>query len=165
MTPLQIANAHCANFRTDGKGCLGAMIEDDLQIRRCVPKTKCVLATPGEQCRYFEECVAPMSRNIHVPTHRQQFEEAVRQYRLVANVQAPTARKCPACGQAMEARQRFCLICAAAKRRATYRFAQGKRRVACQQLTGKRPLNTNGLDGGLGGNGINVADHAKTDVN
>src|SRR5437762_12218169 len=82
MTALQIANEHCANFRTDGKGCLGAMIEDDLQIRRCVPKPKCVLATPGERCRYFEECVAPMGRSIHDPGDRQKFEEAVRQYRL-----------------------------------------------------------------------------------
>ena len=139
MTALQIANAHCANFRTDGKGCLGAMIEDDLQIRRCVPKPKCVLATPGERCRYFEECVAPMGRSIANPVHRQQFEEAIRQYRLVANVQAPALRKCPTCGRGLEPRRRFCPVCAAAKHRVNQRAWAGQRRSLVSKV---KPFST-----------------------
>ena len=139
MTALQIANEHCANFRTDGKGCLGAMIEDDFQIRRCIPKGKCVLATPGERCRYFEECVAPMGRSIHDPAHRQRFEEGVRQYRLTANVQAPAPRKCPACGRGMEARQRFCPVCAVARNRANQRSWLQKRR---SEMSKVKPFST-----------------------
>lgn len=70
MTPLQIAKDHCANWRNDGKGCLGAIIDDDLQIRRCRPKPKCVLGTPGERCAYFEECVAPMGPSIDSEDYR-----------------------------------------------------------------------------------------------
>jgi hypothetical protein len=36
MTPLQLAHDHCANWNSDGS-CLGAIIDDDLQIRRCRP--------------------------------------------------------------------------------------------------------------------------------
>jgi hypothetical protein len=128
MTALQISYAHCANWRKDGKGCLGAMIDDDLQIRRIHSRPKCVLGTPGERCEYFEECVAPMGPSIYDPKQRAEFEAAVRDYRLAAKLPAVEDRPCPMCGGPMAPRQRFCEECAAKRRRETQRaWAQEKR--------------------------------------
>jgi hypothetical protein len=147
MTPLQIAHAHCANWRKDNDACLGAIIDDDLQIRRCIPKPRCVVGTPGQRCQYFEECVLPMARSIHDPNYRQQFEEGVRQYRLAANIKTGIGRPCPVCGRWMEPGRRFCPVCAAAKRRASTRAAMAKQRVRCEQLAEKAPLVGNDLQG------------------
>src|SRR6266852_4776166 len=86
MTVLQIANEHCANWRGDGKGCLGAVIDDDLQIRRCTPRPKCLLGAPGVRCLYFEECVAPMAKSIRNDLVRREFEEVVWRYRVFAKL-------------------------------------------------------------------------------
>ena len=153
MTALQIACAHCANWRKDGKGCLGAMIDDDLQIRRCVPKPKCVLGTPGERCLYFEECVAPMSASIEDTRTRQEFELAVRDYRLAAKLQHADERPCPMCGRPMEPRRRFCDVCAEEKRKASTLAAVRKHRVQCKQLTGNGPLKNKGVEGVQSGGG------------
>jgi len=147
MTALQIAYAECANWRKDGKGCLGAIIDDDLQIRRCYPRAKCVLGTPGERCLYFEECVAPMARSIYDPPRREQFEAAVRDYRLAAKLPCAEERRCPMCGRPMEARQRFCRLCAAARRKETKRLSMARARSQCGQLSEKRPLAINDLRG------------------
>jgi hypothetical protein len=147
MTALQIAYAECANWRKDGKGCLGAIIDDDLQIRRCDPKPKCLLGTPGERCKYFEECVAPMAASIENPSRRLAFEAAVRDYRLAAKLPCADDRPCPMCGQAMEPRQRFCDVCAAARRKVSTRQAVQKHRVGCKQLRANGPLKTKGLQG------------------
>ena len=122
MTALQIAQAHCANWRSDGKGCLGAMIDDDLQIRRCSPKPKCVLGTPGERCLYFEECVAPMAASIENLKVRTEFEAAVRNYRLAAKLQCADERPCPMCGRPLDPGRRFCRECAAKRRRINQRM-------------------------------------------
>jgi hypothetical protein len=98
MTALQIAYARCANWRKDGKGCLGAIIDDDLQIRCCYPRAKCVLSEPGKRCPYFEECVAPMAPSIDNPRVRAEFEAAVRDYRLAAELPCAEERPCPMCG-------------------------------------------------------------------
>ncbi len=140
MTPLQIAHAHCANWRKDNNRCLGAIVDDDLQIRRCIPKPKCVLGTPGQRCAYFEECVLPMGPRIHDPVYRQQFEEGIQQYRLAANMPSPEQRTCANCGRGMEPRRRLCPVCAAAKRREGNRQAKAKSRMTCQQLTPKQAL-------------------------
>ncbi len=134
MTALQIAYAHCANWRKDGKGCLGAMIDDDLQIRRCDPKPRCVLGTAGARCSYFEECVAPMAPSIDNPKVRAEFEAAVRDYRLAAELPCADERPCPMCGQAMEPGRRFCGSCAAARRKESTRRAVQRHRVTCKQL-------------------------------
>jgi hypothetical protein len=133
VTPLQLAQAHCASWRKDGKGCLGAIIDDDLQIRRCHPRPQCVLASPGQRCLYLEECVLPMARSIDNPVQRQQFEEAVRQYRLSVRLPLVQTRPCPDCGRAMQPRRRFCPICAAARRRASNREAVKRNRSAGKQ--------------------------------
>lgn len=131
MTALQIAYAHCANWRKDGKGCLGAIIDDDLQIRRCVPRPKCVLGTPGERCLYFEECVAPMARSIDNAARREEFSAAVREYRLAAKLPSHEERACPSCGRLIGPRERYCRLCAAAQRRQNQReWAREKRRMA-----------------------------------
>lgn len=147
MTALQIAFAHCANWRSDGKGCLGAMIDDDLQIRRCRPRPKCVLDTPGERCAYFEECVAPMGPSIDNEDYRRQFQAAVRDYRLAAKLPCADERPCPVCGQAMEPRRRYCDTCAARRRRDSSRAAFRRHWVASKQLTGSGPLKTKGPEG------------------
>ena len=149
MKPLQLAHDHCANWRKDGRGCLGAVIDDDLQIRHCRPKPQCLLASPGQRCLYVEECVLPMARSIDNPVQRQQFEEAVRQYRLTARFAPTETRPCPDCGRAMEPRRRFCLACAAARRKASTRTAAAKRRSACKQLSQFPPLNIKGFQGPL----------------
>jgi hypothetical protein len=147
VTALQIAYAECANWRKDGKGCLGAIIDDDLQIRRCCPKPKCVLSAPGQRCLYFEECVAPMAASIEEPSRRLAFEGAVRDYRLAAKLPCADERPCPTCGRAMEPRQRFCEICSANRRRASTRAAFRKHWVASKQLTGNGPLKNKGFVG------------------
>jgi len=137
MTLLQIAQNHCANWQTDGS-CLGAIIDDDLKIRRCVPKPKCVLATLGSRCLYFEECVAPNVKHFD-GRYREQFEEALRAYRLAANVPSACSRLCPECRRPIEPRRRFCAVCAAARRSGGERPIAWRRRSAgkgftCQQL-------------------------------
>ena len=147
MTGLQIAYAHCANWKSDGS-CLGAVIDDDLQIRRCCPRPKCLLGTPGVRCRYFEECVAPMAASIENLIDRAEFEAAVREYRLAAKLQCADERPCPVCGRAMEPGRRFCEVCAAARRRESTRRAVLRHRVTTKQLRQNGPLEIKGLEGG-----------------
>src|SRR5262245_55429939 len=121
MTLMEIAREHCANWRRDGKGRLGAVIDDDLQIRRCHPKPACTLGVVGQRCLYFEECVMPMVRGIEKPVYRQAFEEAVRMYLVAARLPYADERPCPVCGRPMEPRRRFCNVCATARHRANQR--------------------------------------------
>lgn len=169
MTLLQIAQRHCANWQTNGS-CLGAIIEDDGAIRRCCPKPTCVLGTPGQRCLYFEECVAPNVRYFD-GDYRKQFEEALRGYRLAANLPSARLRLCPECQRPMEPRRRFCPVCATARRRASNREATAKRRngshmsavkavstIAAQALT--EPVFTGQYgDSGQGQNGQLTADN------
>jgi len=145
MTALQIAYAECANWRKDGKGCLGAIIDDDLQIRRCKPRERCLLSTPGERCQYFEECVAPMGPGIYDEARRVAFMAAVRDYRLAAKLPCAEERPCPMCGRPMEPRQRFCEICASRRRKETKRLSMARARVTCGQLSQFGPLKTKGF--------------------
>jgi hypothetical protein len=147
MTALQIAYAHCANWRKDGKGCLGAMIDDDLQIRRCYPRAKCVLSEPGKRCPYFEECVAPMAPSIDNPKVRSEFEAAVRDYRGAAELPCADERPCPICGRPMETRRRFCGVCAGDRRKASTRAAFRKHWLASKQLRADGPLKNKGSEG------------------
>jgi hypothetical protein len=123
------------------------MIDDDLQIRRCIPRPKCVLGTPGERCLYFEECVAPMASRVENPGRRLALEEAVRDYRLAAKLPCADERPCPLCGEAMEPRQRFCDVCSAERRKESTRRAVQRHRVGCKQLTANGPLETKGFGG------------------
>ena len=148
MTALQIAYAECANWRQDGKGCLGAMIDDDLQIRRCCPRTRCVLGEPGKRCLYFEECVAPMAPSIENPRVRAEFEAAVRDYRRAAELPCADDRPCPVCGKAMEPRRRFCDVCAANRNRSNQRAWVQQRRGLVSKVNGvSTPENTGVSEG------------------
>ena len=139
MTGLQIACAHCANWKSDGS-CLGAVIDDDLQIRRCTPRPKCLLGTPGVRCLYFEECVAPMARSIADENYRRSFEAAIREYRLAAKLPCAEERPCPICGKPMEPRKQFCFACAAQRRRGSTRLSMERSRRKCEQSSEKQPL-------------------------
>ena len=147
MTALQIAYAHCANWRKDGKGCLGAIIDDDLQIRRCYPRPTCVLSEPGKRCQYFEECVAPMAASIENPRTRAEFEAAIKEYRRAAGLPCADERPCPMCGRAMEPGRRFCDMCAIARRRESTRRSVQRHRVSSKQLAACGPLQIKGLVG------------------
>jgi hypothetical protein len=143
MTALQIAYTHCANWRKDGKGCLGAIIDDDLQIGRCYPRPKCILSERGKRCAYFEECVAPMAGSIEKSRARADFEAAIREYRRAAGLRAYD-RPCPICGWSMEPGRRFCDVCAAARRRESTRRAVQRHRVSGKQLAARGPLQIKG---------------------
>ncbi len=145
MTLLQVAQAHCANWRRDRGGCLGAIFDGDLQIRRCCPKPSCTLAVAGQRCRYFEGCVMPMARSIYNPVYRQGFEEAVRQYRVAAKLPYADERPCPICGRPMEPRRRFCHACARARHRANQRAWAAHRREAKQVTMGAVFVGNSGL--------------------
>ena len=134
MRLVELARDHCANWRKDGKGCLGAIIDDDLQIRRCTPRLVCLLTSPGQRCQYFEECVMPMARSIEDPVYRQQFEDAVRLYKAAAALAYADERACPVCGKPMEPRRRFCHVCAKARHRANQRAWVAERRAGKQVL-------------------------------
>jgi hypothetical protein len=146
MTGLQIAYAHCANWKSDGS-CLGAVIDDDLEIRRCCPRPKCLLGTPVVRCGYFEECVAPMAASIENLVARAEFEDAVRQYRVAAKLQCADERPCPVCGRAMEPGRRFCDVCAVARRKESTRRAVQRHRVTSKQLRQIGPLEGKDLEG------------------
>lgn len=145
MTALQIASEHCANWRRDEKGCLGAVIDDDLQIRRCTPRPKCLLGTPGVRCLYFEECVAAMARSIRNDLVRREFEKVVWRYRVFAKL-APQLRPCPGCGWLIEPRMRFCVACATKRRRETSRLCNRRARQKSVQLGKTGTLQGNHLE-------------------
>jgi hypothetical protein len=132
MRLVELAHNHCANWRKDGKGCLGAIIDDDLQIRWCMPRPVCLLTTPRQRCQYFEECVMPMVRSIEDPAYRQEFEEAVRLYKVAVGLPYADERGCPGCGRPMEPGKRFCHLCAKARHRANQREWIAKRRAGKQ---------------------------------
>jgi hypothetical protein len=72
----------------------------------------------------------PMARSIDGPVDRQQFEEAIRDYRVVAKLPYADERPCPVCGKPMEPRQRYCHACAKARHRANQRAWAASRREA-----------------------------------
>ncbi len=164
MTALQIARAHCANWRKDGKGCLGAIIDDDLQIRRCIPRPRCVLGSLGERGLYFEECVAPMAGSIENPRARLDCEAAIRDYRLAAKLPCADERPCPVCGQAMEPGRRYGEVCAASRRKESTRRAVQRHRVGCKQLSPIGALEIKALGSAEVGVGMVTAEIAKTGV-
>lgn len=140
MKPSQLAKDWCANFRKEDGGCLGAIIEDDLSILRCASKPTCLMNTGTERCAYLETTVLPMLNTMPACVLRYEMEEAVREYRLKANVPShelprlPARRRCPDCKAVLEGQQRFCPKCARFRRRESNRTAQQKKRMPCQQL-------------------------------
>lgn len=131
MTPLTAAQAHCANYQLDGS-CLGATIDDDLQIRRCSPALRCLLAKAGQRCGYFEQIVIPMGSGdwpgLRTPQQHQAFADAIRDYRRTANFAKPQGRRlCPECRQReLEPKHRLCHICKKQRRRNTFKRASSK---------------------------------------
>ncbi len=121
MTPLQFAREECANYQPDGS-CMGAVIEDDLTMRRGRPLPKCALGD-GNRCVYFEETVAPMAGMVADSRRAVQMQEAVRAYHAMTHQNAKPARACPDCGQPMPPRKRFCPVCSRKRRQATHRNA------------------------------------------
>ena len=107
-----IADQECANHNSNGS-CLGAIIDDDLMIRKCCPKPKCLLGTRGVRCEYFEQCVMPMGRTSLSPLDHEEWDKAIREYKRAGNV--PGANRgtiCKRCGKRAEPRRQYCYICA-----------------------------------------------------
>lgn len=126
MTPLQFATAECANHQPDGS-CAGVMINRDLSMPRAAPKPRCLLAE-GKRCAYFEQCVAPMADWTTDPRRAASLQAAVAMYRRVTKQGEDPARRCPECGGPMAKGKRYCPACAAARRKATLRASQARRR-------------------------------------
>jgi hypothetical protein len=123
---MQFVCEECANHQPDGS-CLGAMIEEDLTIRRGTPRARCLVAE-AKRCPYFEECVAPMADMASDPRRAAALQEAVAEYRQITNQKAPKARPCPDCGRPMQKGRQYCPRCAGARRKASNRTAQSRRR-------------------------------------
>lgn len=138
MTPLQIASAHCANYR-DGGRCQKIIIQDDGSlVRRPSMPDRCNIGTPGTRCQYFEECVMPMGPKIDNPYKKQEFLSAIHDYQHTSGyLPAAKERFCPACGKPLERRKRFCPTCAQERHRNQTRAAMAKSRVRCEQLSEK----------------------------
>jgi hypothetical protein len=133
MHPLQIARAHCSNFQHDGS-CLGAWIDDDLQIRHCGHKAECLLKKRGARCPYFEECVAPIGAQLEAhergysTLYIQQVREALDQYHRAAEKQQEKHGGCKDCGRLRAPRGQYCVICAARRNKENQRrWAAAKR--------------------------------------
>ena len=75
---------------------------------------RCVVLD-GKRCGWFEKAVRPAGRL--------------------------SGRVCAACGGDVPNRRRYCERCRKARRRASFREAQRRKRVSCQQLTAPTPLN------------------------
>lgn len=140
MKAIQLARDHCANMNQDGS-CLGAVIDDDLQIKACRPKPECVLVVPGVRCEYFEQCVIPMNSSdwagLQTPQQHIEFGKAVDEYRRAANVPSLKKRLCE-CGTELEPRKRYCYKCAKKHRRKSWGEANQKKQ---DQSTTVKPEN------------------------
>ena len=152
MTPVQLAQAECANHEPHG-ACLGAQLGDKGQTTYCSPKPRCRLSA-GERCTYFEECVAPMAEMVKEPRRAKAIQEAVWSYRMAHAVGEGTGRKCPDCGGPLQKYRQVCPACADRRRKATYRDAQNRRRRNGQALStevAKKSRNSLGNSLGFGG--------------
>lgn len=139
MTPLQFAIAECANHQPDGS-CAGVMINRDLTMSRASPKPRCLLAD-GKRCQYFDQCVAPMAGWVTDPRRAAGLQAAVAEYRQMTNQKAAAARPCPGCGAPLPKGKRYCQACAAARRKASNRAAQGRRRQSVVTRSAEVPEN------------------------
>lgn len=126
VTPLQFIRDECANRQPDGS-CTGAMIDDDLRIRLLRPLSRCLVAD-NRRCPYFEVCVAPMAGMVTEPRRAAPIQEAVAEYRRITKQGEDLTRQCPECGGSMRRGKKYCPRCADARRKASNRAAQDRRR-------------------------------------
>lgn len=126
MTPLQLAQAECANYQHTG-GCLGVHIGDAGRITHCDPKPRCALSD-GERCRYLEDCVAPMADMVKEPRRSVAIQQAVRSYRAAHAAGEVPRRKCPDCSGPLPKFRQVCPDCADKRRKATFRRSQNRLR-------------------------------------
>ena len=123
MTLRQFAKAECANF---------------VQGSLCVARdAACRL--PGDPCRYFEESVLPIAAGGYNsdpprPSVIRAYSDLVLKARgasaahaLVKRYGVGEVRRC-GCGEPRRPRARYCESCARARRKASNRNAQRKRR-------------------------------------
>ena len=118
-----IAVQECANYESDGS-CAGLMLTDDLRTVQGKKYPKCLLGTPGIRCRYFEEAVMGMDRSALSEGNRRRWNEALRDYRVAANVPNPDAylRLCRLCHKRpLEPNKQLCYVCRDKKARETKR--------------------------------------------
>jgi hypothetical protein len=121
MTPLQLAQAECANHEHTG-ACLGTHLGARSQITHCTPRPRCVLPEGG-RCVYFEECIAPLRHMITDPRHASEILSAVREYQKATGQADEVRRECPDCGDSVMWRKRYCPACVEKRRKATFRRA------------------------------------------
>lgn len=158
MTPLSLAKNECANYRPycnegfpdEPHRCLQL---DTLELallrdrKAAIAGRACRLAKPGQPCQYFEDAVLGSAffaranepatvfeyAQAAYPKANQRPPEKLRGFmaRAAKLLKDTNARICPACqANPLPKRKRLCDDCSKAKRRASNRAAQAKRRVA-----------------------------------
>ena len=140
----------CCGFIGDPKGGRGLSL--DAPHRRdlaeccnysdgtCIVRERgrCIVLDGG-RCGWYERAVRPAGRS--------------------------SGRVCAACGGEVPKRRRYCEACRRARRRATFREAQRRKRVPCQQLAAPTPLNcqeSEAAQGTFGEGRPGVAAHAQS---
>jgi hypothetical protein len=156
VTPLQIADAHCGNYQSDGS-CLGVYYNRELSVAFVRPLPKCLLCEPVRRCAYFDEVIAPMKLE-HPNRERQnkfrtEFASAIHRYQLAVDSPATTGRLCRKCNMrrtASESKQ-LCDPCRIengreSRRRAWHKLKASRTSIfgpvsASRSSTEKRPPN------------------------
>lgn len=125
--PSVMVRARCSNLNNDDS-CLGAVIEDDLSIRKCIPLPRCLLlGREIKPCGFFENCVAPIAAMCEDTHDAPIFQAAVKSYYRLTNQKPPVVRLCPCCSVApLGHKQRLCPACRKKKRLQTYREKRAK---------------------------------------
>ena len=145
-TLLQLAKNSCANHQNNGT-CLGCKINSDLKIPSCAPRPTCRLADDKpSHCVNFENCVLP------------EHPEVGKRYRQIVGLPPLVQKTCAECGQPRLRGKRFCSICAANRRTATYRTSKRRARKKSHGLStfhAKNHPNSLAKEGGLEGGAKN----------
>jgi hypothetical protein len=137
---MQLVRENCANYQSDGS-CLGAMIEEGLSLRRGTPQPRCLVAD-ARRCPYYEACVAPLADMAGDPRRAAALQEAVAGYRQITHQKAPKARPCPDCGRPIQKGRHYCPRCADARRKASNRTAQSRRRDSAVAMSAEVQKNS-----------------------
>jgi hypothetical protein len=142
MTPVQFAHKWCAQYQSDGSCLQAKLVSDDGKRIILKPLAKCVLATAGKRCVYFEEAVLPQNFKLDPAEHYNaeqrtrlakcaaEQEEVSHVYRMATGTFNASRRKCPRC----ETREvvkgfKFCPVCAEERRQEATRERQRRKRA------------------------------------
>jgi len=134
MSPAQFARDECANLLPGG-ACLGVRIDsliDNGQPKTCSPRDRCLVAE-GKRCDYFERAILPLADKpspVDDPNLQAKRAAARQEYQSRHLLRDRNQKRCRDCGNPRPHRRRYCDLCAARRRRETYRRSRaGKSEV------------------------------------